>query len=190
MEVLVGFDFAYPKRAQKLLVDQPQTMLISYLTICGSRRYECFYFCLFLCSFTCLCGCSSTDLSLPNFFIKSKCFLPFFPRIFAESSRSLLIPYRLDPSFPQLHLLPLSPSEFSTTQSSFALPPKVFHNLVPLHFSPETTVPYFPFSSLEIYRGMGKRALNFSALPFNPPHPCPNTAQLSCTNLHNSPRGH
>ena len=33
-EVLIGFGFAYPKRAQKLLVDQPQTFLMC-IFVCG-----------------------------------------------------------------------------------------------------------------------------------------------------------
>ena len=82
-EVHIGFGYAYPKRVQKLLVGRSQTLLIYYFNnmfICGTSPLFVFatFLSLILQFFTCLCGCSSTDLSLPDFSKKRKRFWQLF----------------------------------------------------------------------------------------------------------------
>lgn len=51
LDVRIGFDFAYPKRAQKLLVGRSQTLLIYYLYkmfVCGASPLFVFATFLFL----------------------------------------------------------------------------------------------------------------------------------------------
>ena len=77
VQVRIGFFVACPKRAQKLLVGQSQTLLIYFifvliifLFVVLVSRINNFIFTfllLFLCNFSCLCGFSSTDLSLHLF---------------------------------------------------------------------------------------------------------------------------
>ena len=63
-DVLIGFGFAYPKRAQKLLVDQPQTFLM----------------CIFVCGFL---SCVPLVPSLAQLMLKSQAYFWPFLHIFS-----------------------------------------------------------------------------------------------------------
>ncbi len=55
----IGFDYACPKRVQKLLVGRSQTLLIYYILIClfvVLPRYRVYYVFIFIfCSFSLVC---------------------------------------------------------------------------------------------------------------------------------------
>ncbi len=115
MEVHIGFGVAYPKRAQKLLVGRSQTLL-NYYFICGNPSLTLHFLLLiivYFCSFLlCLCGCSSTDLSLPDFFKKRK---RFFARFFRQNHFLALIPCSFFHNVEKSTIF----AEFSTVQKKF-----------------------------------------------------------------------
>lgn len=123
LEVRIEFSVAYSKRAQKLLVGRSQTLLIYFIFVliivfvCGPHIYNfvskqfsiCFN--LFLICFSCLCGFSSTDLSIYDFFKKHKDFCRnIFPR-FSKSFPQVISPSDSLPYYTFPH--PRATSSFS-----------------------------------------------------------------------------